>query len=183
MKNIHTSELKFIYNRTEKEIEERIGKGRRIVGTINTILWSKSISKKRKHDLCNTIFKSVVLYGWETWQLNKRLKGRLATLEMDFWCRSAEISKGDRIRNERVREIMNVETTILEEINQRKQLYWYGHVQRMSDERIPKQVLNWVPIERKTKRRGRLKITWMMDIQKAMSESNLQPGDWLDRRH
>jgi len=58
---------------------------------------------------------------------------------MDFWRRSAGKSRLEKIANDKIREIMKLETTIVEDI-QRRQLIWYGHVERMEDTRIPKQV-------------------------------------------
>lgn len=149
-----------------------------MIGCLNSILWSKSISRERKHLLYNCILQSVVLYGCETWQLTKALERRLLSLEMDFWRRAAGISRAERITNQRIREIMKVGQTIIDEV-QRRQLVWYGHVERMNNGRIPKQILQWVPTERK--KRGRPKATWMGGIQKAMSERNPQPGDWENR--
>jgi hypothetical protein len=37
---------------------------------------------------------------------------------------------------------MNVTRSLLGDINT-KQLKWYGHVQRMEEERLPKQVMKW----------------------------------------
>lgn len=65
---------------------------------------------------------------------------------MDFWRRAAGKSRMERIKNDRIREIMKVETTIIDEI-QRRQLIWYGHVERMNDERLPKLILNGLPLK------------------------------------
>lgn len=165
--------------RTEEEILERIVKGKKVIGCLNSLLWSTNISKERKHLLYNTIFKSILLYGCETWQINKTLERKLLALEMDFWRRSAGKSRLERTTNDRIREIMDVKKTILDEIEQR-QLIWYGHVERMADERLPKQILKWTPTERK--KRGRPKTTWIAGINRAMSERNLLPGDWEDRK-
>jgi hypothetical protein len=57
----------------------------------------------------------------------------------------------------------------------KKQLIWYGHVKRMEEEVIPKQLLEW----RAEGRRPR--TTWQQDIVTAVAERNLQEGDWMDR--
>lgn len=58
---------------------------------------------------------------------------------MEFWRRSARISGLDRTRNERIREIMNVEKDLVEQI---EELKWYGHVEQMPEETISIMVLN-----------------------------------------
>ena len=70
---------------------------------------------------------------------------------MDFW-RSAGISRRERIRNEKVREIMEVKNNNGHDIRS-KQLVWYGHVQRTAGDRLPEQVFNWAPHGKR--RRGR----------------------------
>ncbi|CAH0385949.1 unnamed protein product [Bemisia tabaci] len=77
---------------------------------------------------------------------------------MDFWRRSAGISRRDHARNERGREIMNAEQNIVHEIVT-KQLVRYGHVQPMADDRLARKVLDWVPPGRR--RRGRPAKSWI----------------------
>lgn len=73
----------------------------------------KSIIRKgdlRKKDLFNVIFKSVVLYGCEIWQLKKRIENNFlsfSNISMNFRRRSADISRIGRVRNDRIREIMD----------------------------------------------------------------------------
>jgi hypothetical protein len=68
---------------------------------------------------------------------------------------------------------------ILDEIT-RKQIIWYGHVERMDPTRLPKIMLNWKPEGRK--KRGRPRRTWKDAINTAMSERDLRMGEWNNRR-
>ncbi|XP_014474808.1 PREDICTED: uncharacterized protein LOC106744492 [Dinoponera quadriceps] len=95
-------------SRCETELEDRIRKGRKVIEALNPVLWSKNIILDKKHLLYNTILKSVMLYGAEVWQLIEKHKKKLLATEMDFWRRTAGISRRGRIRNERIREIMKV---------------------------------------------------------------------------
>ena len=63
---------------------------------------------------------------------------------MDFWQRSARISRKDKIINNIIKQQMNVTRSVLEDIKT-KQPQWYGHVQRMGEGRLPKKVLEWRP--------------------------------------
>ena len=47
---------------------------------------------------------------------------------MDFWRRSTRICRKDKIRNNIIKQKMNVTRSLLEDIKT-KQLKWYGHVQ------------------------------------------------------
>jgi hypothetical protein len=89
--------------------------------------------------------------------------------------RSARISKLDRKTNEYVRGKMDAQVMILDDIT-RKQLIWYGHVERMDSTRLPKIVIHWKP-EGRTKR-GRPGRTWKDGIYTAMNERDLRMGEW-----
>jgi hypothetical protein len=65
---------------------------------------------------------------------------------------------------------MNVTRSLLEDIKT-KQLQWYGHVQRMKDGRLAKEVIKWRPPGRR--KRGRPKVTWTEGIRKLMGENYL----------
>jgi hypothetical protein len=49
----------------------------------------------------------------------------------------------ERIRNLTMRQQIGLEETIIKEIEQ-NQLTWYGHVQRMAEESLPKIALRWM---------------------------------------
>ncbi|PSN41472.1 hypothetical protein C0J52_27683 [Blattella germanica] len=59
------------------------------------------------------------------------------------------------------------------------QLRWFGHVIRMREDRLPKNIFEWHPMGRR--KRGRSNITWTEGILKTMRERGLQEGDWEDR--
>jgi len=95
------------------------------------------------------------------------------TTEMDALRRSSRISRKERIRNVTTRQQIGLEETIVREIEQ-NQLTWYGHVQRMTERRLPKIALKWMPKQKTV--RGRPKKNWMEGIRKAMNERNLNEG-------
>jgi hypothetical protein len=68
--------------------------------------------------------------------LTERYKKRIEAVEMDALRRSMRISRMDKIRNEEIRLRMGIEGTIINDI-ERKQLNWYGHVQRMGQTGLP----------------------------------------------
>ena len=130
-------------------------------------------------NIYNALIKSSLLYGAETWRLTESNKRRVEATEMDGLRRSSRISRKDRIRNVTVRQQIGLEETIIKEIEQ-NQLTWYGHVQRMAEERQPKIALKWMPKQKRA--RERPKKNWMEGIKKAMNERNLNEGQWEDRK-
>jgi hypothetical protein len=82
-----------------------------------------------------------------------------------------------KIKIENIKEIMGVKGK--RDIIQKKRLQWYGHVKRMPEERIPKLILEWVPVERR--KRVRPRKTWMEGVHAAMTERNLEQNQWRNR--
>ena len=94
--------------------------------------------------------------------------------------RSARKSRMERIKNEYIKEIMGVKgKPDIIDIIQKKGLQWYGDVKRMPEERIPKLIMEWVPLERR--KRGRPRKTWMEGVQAAMTTRNLETDQWRNR--
>lgn len=160
------------------EIERRISLGRNVTRSINSVLWNKTITNTTKRRLYSSLVKSVTTYGSEVWEIDKRTKGKLLALEMDYWRRSCCYSRRDRIRNDDIRNKMDVKKSILDEI-EKKQIVWYGHVMRMTDERWPKRVLKWVPTERQ--KRGRPRLAWQQGVQEAMTAREMPDDLWSNR--
>ena len=73
---------------------------------------------------------------------------------------------------------MNVTRSLLDDIKT-QQLKWYGHVQRMQEGRLPKEVMKWNPPGRR--KRGRPKASWAERIRGLMGEKGLMEEDWKDR--
>ena len=65
------------------------------------------------------------------------------------------------------------------DIIEKKRQQWYGHVKRMSEERITKLIMEWVPLERR--KRGRPRKTWMEGVQATMTTRNLETDQWRNR--
>ena len=114
---------------------------------LNSVLWNDKITMKTKKMVFSTIVESIVTYGSETWEINKRNEKRLKALEMDFWRTACGVSRLEYLRNDEIRRRVHTNKDIMDTINM-KRLIWYGHVQRMPEERWPKRVLDWVPNRR-----------------------------------
>jgi hypothetical protein len=73
---------------------------------------------------------------------------------------------------------INVTRSLLDNIKT-KQLQLYGHVQRMEEGRLPKEVTKWRPPGRR--KRGRPKFAWAEGIRGLIGEKGLMEEDWNDR--
>ena len=99
-------------------------------------------------------------------------------MEMYFWRRSSLISRKDKIKNEVIKNKMNVKNNTIDYVKQ-KQLQWYGHVKRMQEERLPSKVLEWIPPERW--KRGRPTTSWIQEITATMREKRIDEKQWMNR--
>jgi hypothetical protein len=97
---------------------------------------------------------------------------------MDFWRRFARKSRKEKVRNVTIREIMEVRKNILEVIEE-KRLRWFGHVKRMTGNRLQLKVLEWEP--EGTRRRGRPKERWIHGVRRSMTNHGLTEEDTRDR--
>jgi hypothetical protein len=61
---------------------------------------------------------------------------------------------------------------IIDIIEKKKRLQWYGHVKRIPEERIPKLFMEWIPLERR--KRGRPRKTWMEGVKAAMRKQKFR---------
>jgi hypothetical protein len=75
---------------------------------------------------------------------------------VDTLRRSWKISRKERIRNVTIRQQIELEETVIKEIEQNR-LTWYGHIHRMAEGRLPKIALKWIPKQKRA--RGRPKKT------------------------
>jgi hypothetical protein len=99
---------------------------------------------------------------------------------MDLLRRSARKPKMERIMNEHIKEIMEVEgKPDIIDIIEKKRQQWYGHVKRMPEERTSKLIMEWIPEERR--KRGRPRKMWMEGGEAAMTTRNLEQDKWRNR--
>ena len=141
-------------------------------------MWDHDVTPKTKTHIYHAVVKSTITYAVETLCLKAKTVSKLNSTEMDFWRCSARISRTDKIRNTIIKQKINIAGSLLDDIKT-KQLQWYGHVQRMEEGRLPKEVMKWSPPGRR--KRGRPKLTWVEGIRGLMGEKGLMEEDWNDR--
>ena len=106
------------------------------------------VTPKTKTYIYHATVNSTITYATETWCLKAKTVTKLNSTEMDFWRRSARISRKDKIRNTIIKQKMDVTRSLLDDIKT-KQLKWYGHVQRMEEGRLPKKSYEMEPTRKK----------------------------------
>ena len=123
----------------DKEINARISKASKALGRLHVrVLNQHNIQQSTKMKVYKAAVLSSLLYGCETWTLYRR---HLKLLEL-FHMRSLRSILGirwqDKISNLEVLD--RAKSTSIEAMIVKIQLRWTGHVIRMDDTRIPKQL-------------------------------------------
>ena len=121
----------------DAEIDKRIGKAASTLARLTARVWSSpKLSVKTKMAVYNACVISTLLYGSETWTMYAGQERRLNS----FHLRSIlVISWQDKVTNADVLSRAGLPTmyTLLRQCR----LRWLGHVRRMEDGRIPKDIL------------------------------------------
>ena len=78
-----------------------------------------------------------MLYGSETWVLQKKNERKTNTVEMRYLRRIGGVSLDDRFRNEEVQRMAGTSEDVTMRMK-KNVLSWFGNVERMSDERMAK---------------------------------------------
>ncbi|KAJ4436535.1 hypothetical protein ANN_16566 [Periplaneta americana] len=157
----------------EIDINEKIAKFNKMNGTIRRTL-KRKVRKETIMKFYKVIAIPTCLYGSETWTMTKRDISRLQAAEMRFLRATAGYSITDRKRNTDIRKELNAENLIKKAEEYRSS--WSQHVQRMSNGRIPKQIMEYKPKGRRSL--GRPRKRWIdQQIEAVVSPSpNPQAG-------
>ena len=81
------------------EVQHRIGKALAVVQSLNKIWLAKDINCSAKIKLYRVLVLSVLLYGAETWTLQRIDENRLNTFEMTCLRKIMWVTRLDKIRN------------------------------------------------------------------------------------
>ena len=149
----------------ELEINNRISKFSKNVGLMYPLLKEQCISARVKTLIYKTILRPLLTYGCECWVLTTRLKSRIQAAEMRVLRQIKGVTRRDRLRNDDIREELNVESVLV--FIERSQLRWYGHVMRMDQNRQPVKYYKWTPVGRRPV--GRPRKRWKDAVGEAVA--------------
>lgn len=159
--------------RMDKEITNRLQKGGKFYQSVRHLLWDKEVPGKAKMVMYNTYYTPIITYVAETWTMSEKSWSRIQAGEMKFLRGVVGKSRKDRIRNVDIRREVGVRS--LREKIGRNQMRWYGHVKRMSEERIPKRMEEMQEEGRRP--RGRPRGRWKDGIRRVVESKG---GNWME---
>ena len=121
----------------------------------------RELSKKAKLAIFRSIFVPILTYGHESWVMTERMRSQVQASEMRFLRRIEGVSLLDKVRNSEIQNSLGVESLLLR--IERSQLRWFGHVSRMPQERLSKQVLSALSNDKRPV--GRPRKRWMDHVE------------------
>ena len=139
----------------DDEIEQRIGAAARVVGAMRKeVLERRELQKKTKMRGFNAMVVPTLLYGCETWTIQKRHESKLQALEMMCLRRVGGVTRMDRIRNVEMRKAPR--SSDGHSKGEAKEVE--GKLEEMSEDRLVKKV--YMEEARGRRPRGRPRKRW-----------------------
>ena len=157
----------------DKEIAARIQKASQALGKLrNKVLQHKDIRLSTKLKVYNAVVLSSMLYGCETWTLYRRHIKRLEQFHMRSLRAIMRVRWQDHTTNQEVLD--RADSTSIEARVLRAQLRWSGHVIRMEESRIPRQLL-YAELTSGSRKQGRPKKRYKDNLKANLKWAGLQP--------
>ena len=160
----------------DEEISTRIGKAATTFGKLMKRAWNnKMLTTKTKMHIYNACVLSTLLYGSETWTTYSRQERRLNTFHLRCLKKILGIKWQDRKTNVEILQL--AETTSIHSILCNRRLRWLGHVQRMEDQRLPKQLL-YGELKTGSRKRGRPKMRYKDNCKRDLNKCGIDHNTW-----
>lgn len=157
----------------DKEITSRIQKASQALGRLRVkVLQQKGITLSTKLKIYRAVVLSSLLYGCETWTLYRRHIKQLEQFHSRSLRMIMNIRWQDRITNQDVLD--RAGSTSIESMLLKAQMRWTGHVIRMEENRIPRQVM-YGELREGSRKQGRPKLRFKDTIKSNLKWSGIQP--------
>ena len=140
------------------ELSARIQKASGAFNQLSSIWNNRNILNNTKVRIYKAAVMTILLYGCEVWNTTKAQMKRFEVFHQRCLRRILRIKWFNRVRNAEVLNRARINS--METFISAMRLRWYGHVVRMPDERLPKYLLDWIPMHGK-RSRGRPRKSWL----------------------
>ena len=158
------------------EVNNRVAKASASFGRLRKSVWDRrGLSLNTKLKVYNAVVLTALLYASETWTVYKRHARQLNHFHMNCLRKLLHIKWQDKIPNTEVLERagqLSVQTLLL-----KSQARWAGHVVRMSDDRLPKQLLYGELWDGKRTVGGQKK-RYKDTLKASLKELNIKANTW-----
>ena len=158
------------------EISRRLAKASSSFGRLWTRVWQeRGIQVQTKISVYKAVVMSALLYGCESWTLYSRHIKQLDQFHLRCLRRIMNISWQDRITNTEV--LRRADLYGIEAYVKKNQLRWAGHIVRMADSRLPKQIF-FSELCQGERSRGRPTLRFKDTLKASLKCFNIDDTSW-----
>ena len=154
----------------EKEVEHNITEATKAMGALKKVWGGRKISMQAKVGMTESIVDSMLLYGSEVWTLGQVAWKKVEALEMSCLRSICRLRRIDKIPNREILERCKKEVRVGEKMS-RALLRWYGHVERMEENRLTRRVYEAKVEGRRD--RGRPRRRWKECVRERVESKGL----------
>ncbi|XP_052673517.1 uncharacterized protein LOC128155711 [Crassostrea angulata] len=160
------------------ELDKRIGKATSTLAQLSKRVWTNpTLKTSTKMAVYNACIISTLLYGSESWTTYSRQERRLNAFHLRCLRRILGISWQDKVPNTEVLSRANL-PSMFTMLRQRR-LRWLGHVRRMDDGRIPKDIL-YGELRSGKRSTGRPQLRFKDVVKRDMKTLDIYMRSWED---
>ncbi|XP_070001946.1 uncharacterized protein [Nicotiana sylvestris] len=142
------------------------------------VLCDKRVSPLLKGKFYKAVVRPAMMYGAECWPVKNSHIQKMKVAEMRMLRWMCEHTRMDKIRNDDIRE--KVQVALIDDKMREARLIWFGHVQRRSPD-APVRRSEQLVVEGTRRGRGRPKKYWGEVIRQDMARLQISEGMTLDR--
>ena len=125
---------------------------------------------KTKMKMYETLVMAVFTYGAQCWTIKAEGERRILAADMSWLRRIAGISRREKCRNVDIRIQLRQTVSLVDKIQQQR-LRWFGHVERMSSERLLLKALHTIVEGKRSK--GRQRKRWTDNIKEDLTKEGI----------
>jgi len=160
----------------DTELNRRIGRATSTLARLTKRVWENGkLTVTTKVAVYRACVLSTLLYGSEAWTLYSRQERRLNSFHLRCLRRILGIKWTDRVTNVEVLTRANIPSLFT--LLQQRRLRWLGHVHRMPDGRIPKDLL-YGELATGKRAKGRPQLRFKDVCKRDMKALDIDPERW-----
>ncbi|MEL7520935.1 MAG: reverse transcriptase family protein, partial [Cyanobacteria bacterium J06553_1] len=156
--------------RMNDEVSHRIGEARKVSGALQKLWKNRRMSMEAKVGMYEGIIEPTLMYGCEAWVMNVHERRKVEAVEMSCLRSICGVRRIDRIPNVEIRRRCGKSVGVGERMDQGV-LRWFGHVERMGEERLVRRVYD--SDVRGMRGRGRPRKCWMDGVREVLNRKGL----------
>ena len=144
----------------EADVRQRVNERCKVLDTLKGVMKNRGLGMNVKKVLCEKEVLPTVMYGSESWAV------KVTERQIKCLRSMTGVSRLDRVRDEVVKARAGVRRELAVRVDMNV-LRWFGHEEKMDNERLQKKVMNAKVDGRSAK--GRPRFGWMHGVKRALN--------------